>query len=114
MRKRYSIKATALDSKGKVIATGFNDYNKSNPAMKRYAELAGESDQKIYLHAEAKVLLECKRLRKKCYALVVERYDSEGKPKLALPCPSCQVGIKLAGVKLVRFTTEEGFQEYLV
>ena len=114
MRKRYSIKATALDSKGKVIATGFNDYSKSHTFQKMCSELAGESEEKIYLHAEAKVLLECKRLRKKCYTLVVERYDSEGKPRLALPCPSCQVGIKLAGVKLVKFTTEEGFQEYLV
>ena len=72
------------------------------------------SEERIFLHSEIRCLLKAASLRKKVHTLKVERYDSEGKPKLAYPCPSCREGIVLAGVKKVVFTTEDGYNEWAV
>jgi hypothetical protein len=53
-------------------------------------------------------------MRKKVHTLRVERFDSQGNPKIAFPCASCQLAVKLAGVKKVVFTSEDGYNEWIV
>ena len=109
-RKRYTIFSTTFDKRGRVIATGTNDYFRSHPLMKFHAELVGESSEKIWKHSELEALLQSKS--KEVHSILVQRFDSEGRPKIAKPCKTCQSIIKSYGVKIVRYTTEEGIEEY--
>ena len=100
-RKRYIITAKCFDKKGRLLSIGMNDYKKSHPIQSYYAKLVGLSE-KIYLHAEIQALLRAGD--KKVYKIVVERYDYQGKPVNAEPCPICKAAIKAWGVTKVEFT----------
>ena len=106
MRKRITIVATAFDKKGRAIGTGVNDYRKSHPLSKLYAEKAGESPEKIYKHAELSAILQAGN--KDVYSMLVQRFDASGMPALAKPCKTCQVMLKDFGVKFVQYTSESG------
>lgn len=110
MRRRYEIIATAFDRKGRVIGAGVNEYHRSHPLMKIYSEKAGESSLKIYKHAELSAILSAGN--KDVHSILVQRFKSNGEPALAMPCKTCQVMLKDFGVRFVRFTTEEGLNEY--
>ena len=113
-KKRHKIFTTAYDNKGVKICSTVNDYEKSHPWQKKLSMSVGLSEERAFLHSEVKALLKSASVRKKVHTLKVERWDSEGKTKIAFPCPSCQQGIKLAGVKRVVFTTEDGYNEWIV
>jgi deoxycytidylate deaminase len=59
-------------------------------------------DDKQYLHAEVAAIIRSKG--RDIHKIKIERYDSEGNPKLAAPCPVCQLAIKMAGIKFVEHT----------
>lgn len=109
-RRRYQITASTFDIKGKPIATGVNNYKKSHPLMKHFALLAGESEEKHFQHAELAAMLESRT--KKVHSILVQRFDAEGKTKIAKPCPTCQKMLKAFGVKVVRYTSDKGIEEY--
>lgn len=109
-RRRYEITATCFDKRGRVLATGVNNYQKSHPLMKHFAVLAGESPAKHYQHAEFVACLAARG--KDIDSILVQRYDADGKTKLAKPCPTCQGMLRAFGVKVVKFTTEKGIGEY--
>lgn len=108
MRKKFQITAKAYDKRGTLIASAENNYKKSHPMMKYFAEKAG-LPEKEYLHAEVRVLLMCKD--KVPYSIVVERYNADGSMGLAKPCPVCQIAIKAYGVEKVCYTSPEGLVE---
>lgn len=109
-RNRYKIVATCFDRKGKVLGTGVNDYSKSHPLQKQFAIIAGESDQKIYKHAEFSAVLSSGN--KEIHSILVQRFHKDGTMAVAAPCPTCQAMLKGFGVKIVRYTSEEGIKEY--
>lgn len=109
-RKRYQIFSSTFDKRGRLIASGENDYFRSHPLMKHFAELAGESSEKIWKHSELQAVLQSKS--KEIYSILVQRFDAFGKPKMAKPCKTCQKMLESFGVKIVRYTTEEGIREY--
>ena len=109
-RKRYEIVSTCFDKKGRVLSTGVNEYSRSHTLMKHFAEKAGESSHKIWKHSELSAVL--KAGDKQVHSILVQRFDAEGKPSLAKPCPTCQVMLKAFGVKVIRYTTKEGIEEY--
>lgn len=106
MKNRFEIVATAFDRKGRVIGSGINCYRKSHPLMKLYATKAGESDFKIYKHAELAAILSAGN--REIYSLLVQRFDKNGNPALAMPCKTCQTMIKDFGIKFVQYTTASG------
>ena len=114
MRKKYHIVSTAYDKGGNVISRGYNQYTKSNTWQKELSLLAGLSEERIFLHSEVSCLIRARNLGKKVHTLKIERYGVDNSPKIAFPCKSCQIAIKLSGVKKVIFTTDEGFSEWLV
>ena len=101
MKKRFEIKATCFDKKGKVISVGYNSYSKTHPIQSHFARLAG-LPEKTFLHAEVAALLKAKG--KNIHKIKVERYDSEGNPVNAAPCPICRLAIKSWGVSYVEHT----------
>ena len=111
-RKKYIIKATALDKKGVLLSVAFNDYFKSNPVQKALSLRAGLSEHRTAVHAEVLCLVRAKRLHpnKRVHTLLIERYDSDGKPKLAKPCASCELAIRDSRVQIVLYTSEYGIQ----
>ena len=108
--KRYKLFATCYDKRGRILSYGENSYSKTHPLMAELSKEMHGHPEKMYLHAEVQALLRCGD--RKPYKLVVQRFDSEGNPKLAKPCRTCQSIIKSYGVKIVRYTTEEGIEEY--
>jgi deoxycytidylate deaminase len=109
-RKRYQIVATCFDKKGRVLGTGVNEYHRSHPLMKHFAVQAGESEEKIYKHAELSAILASSS--KDVHSILVQRFHNNGSMANAMPCPTCQKMLKAFGVKLVRYTDDSGFKEY--
>ena len=114
MGRKVIVKTTAYDRKGKVLAVSTNDYERSHPWQKKLSLQCGLSEERIYLHSEVACLLKVRSIRKRAHSLRVERRGKFGELRLAFPCLSCQAAIKLAGVKIVIFSTEEGFKEWIV
>lgn len=100
MANKVKIKATIFDRKGKIISIGYNSYVKTHPTMKKYASLTGE-DYKSFLHAEVHALIRCTGIPHK---IKIERYDKKGNPKIAKPCPICELAILESGIKIVEYT----------
>lgn len=100
-RRKFTIKASTLDSKGRVISVGYNSYTKTHPKQAKLAKMVG-LECKQHLHAEIAAIIKSKgRL---IHKIKIERYDVNGNPKLAAPCPVCQMAIKMAGIKFVEYT----------
>jgi len=102
MKKRFELTAIIYDKRGKVLSIGKNSYCKTHPLQKFHAEEAGLPD-KIYLHAEVHAIVKCKNLDK-AHKIVIMRYDTDGTPKPAKPCPVCVSAIRAAGIKEVMHT----------
>ena len=100
MSRKYEITALAYDKRGKLLSVGQNSYTKTHPLQAKLGRKSGKPNA-IYLHAELAALLKSKE---QVHKLVVVRYDKDGKPALAKPCPSCQLAIKQFQVKQVEYT----------
>ena len=100
--KRFTVKATVYDKKGRVLTTGENSYSKTHPLQAKYAVTVG-LENKIFLHAEIAALSKLKRFHKP-YKIVVERYLKNGKPALAKPCKVCQAAIESFNIRNVEYT----------
>ena len=97
---RHSLTATVYDKRGRVLSVGVNSYVKTHPRMAAYSLQAGLPD-KQYLHAEVAALIRCRGVPHK---ILIERFDSKGRPRLAKPCPVCELAILESGIKLVEYT----------
>lgn len=100
MSRKFDITALAYDKRGRLLSVGRNSYTKTHPLAGYYGKKTGKP-QKIYLHAELHALL---RAREKVHKLVVLRYNRDGSPALAKPCPACQMAIRDFNVKIVEYT----------
>lgn len=100
-KKKYTIKATTYDKKGRAISVGYNNYTKTHPLQNHFAKLAKEP-KKQFLHAEIAAILKAKD--KPIHKIKIERYDAYGNPRDAKPCPVCELAIKTFNIKFVEYT----------
>jgi deoxycytidylate deaminase len=100
LRKQVSITGTIYNKRGRIISRGVNSYVKTHPRQAKAAKAVNEPE-KVFLHAELDALIKC---RETPYKIKIERYDTNGNPKLAKPCPICELAIQRAGVKFVEYT----------
>lgn len=100
-KKRYFILAKCYDKKGRLLSAAFNSYTKTHPLQAYLAQKVGHASQTC-LHAEIAAILKCKD--KPIYRITTERYDRNGLPANAKPCPICQLAIKMFGIKKVEHT----------
>jgi deoxycytidylate deaminase len=107
-RKKYQITATTFCSKGRVICTRSNDYLKSHPLQKHYSLKAGLHQERCWLHAEMSALIASRGTQ--VHSILIQRFDVQGKMKLAKPCPSCFLAIKEFNVQEIRYTSDIGIQ----
>lgn len=110
-KKKFEIIATAFDKKGRVISSGINAI-KSHPLMQKYSAIAGESDQKIFIHAELSAVLRAGD--RQIHSLLVQRHLKDGSLALAMPCPTCQAMIKDFGIKEVTYSDYNGYKVWKV
>lgn len=96
------ITAIIYDKRGKVLSIGQNSYIKTHPRQAKWAAACGEP-LKQFLHAEIHAITRCRNLAK-AHKIVVIRYNKNGEPALAAPCPICSSAIKAAGIKHVEHT----------
>jgi tRNA(Arg) A34 adenosine deaminase TadA len=101
-RRKFDIKATIYDKRGRVISYGVNSYLKSHPLQGQLAKKVGRPEA-IFLHAEIAALVKLKDWAK-AHRIKVERYDVYGNPVTAKPCPICQSALKKAGIQIVEHT----------
>lgn len=101
MTKKYDIRATCYDKKGRVISTGVNSYTRTHPVQAHFAKMVG-LDEKQYIHAEIQALLRAKD--KKVHKIKVERYGKDGVPLNSAPCPICVAALKVWGVEVIEHT----------
>lgn len=102
MNRKQVLTAIIYDKKGRVLSIGKNSYVKTHPYQQKMADEVGLHEKK-YLHAEIHAILKCTNL-KKAHSIFVSRFNSEGKPMNAKPCPVCLRAIELAGIHDIRYT----------
>jgi len=90
------------DRRGRVLSVGQNSYIKTHPLQAAHAKRVGQKE-KIYLHAEIHAIVRCRDL-KKAHKIFISRWDQNGNPALARPCPVCRSAIESAGIKVVEHT----------
>ncbi len=97
----FDLLATIYDKRGRILSTGKNSYVKTHPYQAKMSKKTG-SPEKIFLHAEIAALVKCRNGIP--YKIKIERYDRNGNPKMAKPCPGCEHAIKLAKIKFIEYT----------
>jgi len=102
MKNRAEVQATVYDRKGNVLSVAKNSYVKTHPEQARYA-LKVNQPEKQYLHAEVHAIIRALK-RGKPYKIKIERYNKDGAPAMAKPCPICEFAIKEAGISFVEYT----------
>ena len=102
MNKQFHITAIIYDKRGRIISIGRNQYLKTHPLQKKYAEKVG-LEKKIYLHAEVDAIIRCRDL-KLARKILITRFNGTGEPMNATPCKICQEAIRVAGIKIIEHT----------
>jgi len=105
MKKRYQILAMCFDKKGDCISHAVNNYDKTHPLQKYFAEKVGKPEC-IYLHAEIAAILKAKD--QQIEYISIQRWNVMGHPEDAHPCPICMEAIRAFGVKRIQYTTKNG------
>jgi tRNA(Arg) A34 adenosine deaminase TadA len=103
--KKPLITAIIYDKRGRVLSIGRNSYVKTHPYQKKLADKVG-LPLKVFIHAEIHAILKCKKLEK-AHSIFISRYDDNGNPMLAKPCPICAEALKQVGIKNIQFTIGE-------
>jgi deoxycytidylate deaminase len=107
----YRLCASTFSRDRKLITSEFNDYHKSHPIQKFYAEKANLPD-KIYLHAEMLAVLNSRDHN--AHSLYVARALADGKPANAQPCKICMAMIRSTGIRRVYYTVDDGMEIILL
>lgn len=103
MTKPVTITAIIYDKRGRPLSVGRNSYVKTHTYQAELAEKVG-LPEKTFLHGEIAAIVKCKDLSK-AYRISVSRYDDKGNPMNAKPCKICQEAIRLAGIRMVEYTS---------
>ena len=106
MSRKYEVTAIVKDKHGMVISRGINSYVKTHPLQAKLAKRANRP-LAIFLHAECDAIIKAGHKIKDAYTIEVYRFDRDGKPKLAKPCPICMSLIKTTPIRRIIYTEEE-------
>lgn len=71
----------------------------------RHASKVGEP-YKVHLHAEVSAIVKCRNL-KKAHKISVFRFNKQGQPMLAKPCPICISAIRATNITEIEWTSDE-------
>lgn len=104
-KQRYTMVAHCYDKRERLLSCATNNYDKTHPLQKYFAEKVGHNER-IYLHAEIAAILRAKD--RQIHRLRVFRYGANGELLLAKPCPVCMEAIKAFGIQILTYSTKNG------
>jgi tRNA(Arg) A34 adenosine deaminase TadA len=99
---RYDLTAVIYDKRDRILSIGKNSYVKTHPMQAEYARKVGKENN-IFLHAEMHAIAKCRDL-KRAYRIVVMRFNREGEPRSAKPCPICMEALNHVGIRIIEHT----------
>ena len=102
MSRPQTVTAIIYDRRGRVLSVGQNSYIKTHPLQAHHAHKAG-LPEKLFLHAEVHAITRCKDLSR-AHRILITRYNRDGEPVLAAPCPVCVSAIEASGIKRIEHT----------
>jgi len=110
--KRHCLVSYVLDSKYRIIATGYNSYSKTHSLQARIAAMT-KNRSRIFLHSEIAALARIIRNRKikpieNASKIFIIRFNKNGSLALACPCEICRIAIQLSGIEEIIYTTRDG------
>lgn len=97
--RQHSLTAYIYDKKGRILSIGKNSYIKTHPLQAKHAEAVGQP-YKQTLHAEIHAIARCKDIEK-AHRILVLRFNKDGSPALAKPCPICLSAIAMTPIKVI-------------
>lgn len=110
-KRKQTLTAIIYDRRGRVISVGQNNYLKSHPKMLELCQKTEQNQHRIYLHAEVAAIVKAAKKREQPHHIHIMRFNKDGKPMLAAPCPMCQLAIKMAGIKIVTYTKNDDSED---
>lgn len=102
--------------KGVVIAKGYNK-NKTHPLQEKYNSYRYDTNTNHYypskIHAEMELVSKIRNLDIDFSKVIIYVYreTKEGHLALARPCRACTQALKDLGIKVVCYTTDDGYCE---
>ena len=102
MSRHFEVTAMIYDRKGRVLSVGQNSYIKTHPLQAKHSHKVG-LPEKQFLHAEIAAIVKCRDL-KRAHKIFVTRYNKQGEPTIAKPCPVCLSAIEASGIKYIEHT----------
>ncbi len=104
--RQQEITAIIYDKRGRVISMGHNSYIKTHTVQAHYANKAGQPDR-IFLHAEMDAIIRAGSRIKYAHQISVYRFNKQGEPRLAKPCPVCMSAILETPIKKIVYTSDD-------
>lgn len=104
--------------KNEAIAYGYNSY-KTHPMQKKYNKSSNRysiEDTNHYIHAEMAALAKANSAKVDLQnaEIFIYRLSFDGNTGLSRPCVACMQAIKDHGIKVIHYTTDNGYiTEYL-
>ena len=102
---KHTLTAIVFDKRGRPLSIGQNSYTRTHPRQAAIAAKVGLPEKK-FVHAEFVAITKCRDL-KKAHKIVIMRYNKQGEPVNAEPCPICMSLIREVNIKVIEWTTEE-------
>lgn len=103
MKQRYKIVAICRDKRGRILSKAYNNYNKSHPLQKHFAELVNKPNN-IYLHAEIAAII--KAGTNIIHSIEIKGETKCGKVINCKPCPICRKAIDTYGIKFITYSVK--------
>ena len=101
-KMKHTLTAIVFDKRGRPLSIGQNSYTRTHPRQAAIAAKVGLPEKK-FVHAEFVAITKCRDL-KKAHKIVIMRYNKQGEPVNAKPCPVCMELIRLSGIKGIEHT----------
>lgn len=100
--RQQRLTAIIYDKRGRVLSIGQNNYTKTHTLMARHSKKVGLPEKQT-IHAEISAITRCRDLSR-AHKIFVIRYDANGNPVNAKPCPVCMSAISETPIKVIEHT----------
>lgn len=98
-------------NKGQIISSGYNSFTKTHPLQKRLDKRRFKEESTGKVHAETSALLPLinNHIDLTKAEIYVSRKLKNGTIAMSKPCASCIALIKSCGIKVIHYTTADGY-----
>ena len=87
--------------KNRVVSVGFNKDKTHTKSIHKWN----------FLHAEISALIGLEFEKTKGCTAYIYRENKSGQPAMSRPCEACEMALKLAGIKKICYSIDNGFKE---